>query len=103
MAWLHQHKLMEVMLRAEARQLTGRVEIDDAYLGGEVQGGKAGRGSPNKVPFVATVQTTESGQPVLMWLSQRPLTKESIQGFAQKSRAAPATPVSDGLGCFKVV
>ena len=32
-----------------------------------------------------------------------PVTKESIQGFAQKSLAAPATPVSDGLGCFKAV
>lgn len=64
-AWLVKHKLMEVMrVREDARQLTGQVEIDDAYLGGEVHGGKAGRGSPNKVPFVAAVQTTESGQPV---------------------------------------
>ena len=103
-AWLLKHKIMEVMLlREESRQLTGRVEIDDAYLGGEVRGGKAGRGSPNKVPFVAAVQTTESGQPVLMCLSQRPFTKESIQAFAQKSLAAPATVVSDGLGCFTAV
>ncbi len=103
-AWLLEHKIMEVMLlREESRQLTGRVEIDDAYLGGEVQGGKAGRGSPNKVPFLAAVQTTESGQPVLMCLSQRPFTKESLQTFAQKSLAAPATLVSDGLGCFTVV
>ena len=35
-----------------------RVEIDDAYLGGERSGGKVGRGSENKVPFVAAVQTT---------------------------------------------
>ena len=35
-AWLVRHKLMEVMrLRADARQLDGRVEIDDAYLAGE--------------------------------------------------------------------
>lgn len=45
-AWLMKHKLMEVMrLREEPRQLDGRVEIDDAYLGGERSGGKAGRGS----------------------------------------------------------
>ena len=30
-----QHKLMEVMrLREDARQLNGRVELDDGYLGG---------------------------------------------------------------------
>jgi transposase-like protein len=103
-AWLLKHKIMQVMVDREAgRQLTGRVEIDDAYLGGEVQGGKAGRGSPNKVPFVAAVQTTESGQAVLMCLSQRPFTKESIRAFAQTSLAAPATLVSDGLGCFTAV
>jgi transposase-like protein len=103
-AWLLKHKLMEVMfLREESRQLTGRVEIDDAYLGGEVQGGKAGRGSPNKVPFVAAVQTTESGDAIKLCLSQRPFTKESIQAFAQRSIAAPATLVSDGLGCFTAV
>lgn len=103
-AWLLKHKIMQVMTLREAdRQLTGRVEIDDSYLGGEVQGGKAGRGSPNKIPFVAAVQTTESGQPVLVCLSQRPFTKESIQTFASQSLAAPATLVSDGLGCFTAV
>lgn len=104
-AWLLKHKLMEVMrLREEGRRLTGRVEIDDAYLGGELSGGKAGRGSPNKVAFVAAVQTTESGEAVLMCLSKRPFTKESIKSFAQQSLAAPpATLVSDGLGCFTAV
>ena len=66
-----------------------------------MQGGKAGRGSPNKISFVAAVQTTESGQPIYMCLSQRPSSKESIQTFAEQSLAAPATLVSDGLGCFK--
>jgi len=103
-AWLLKHKLMQVMAdREQWRQLTGRVEIDDAYLGGELQGAKPGRGSPNKIPFVVAVQTTESGQAILMCLSQRPFTKESIQDFAQRSLAAPATLVSDGLGCFTAV
>ena len=103
-AWLMKHKIMEVMLqREDSRQLTGRVEIDDAYLGGEHHGGKPGRGSPNKVPFVAAVQTTESGAPVLACFSQRPFTKASIEEFAAKSLVAPATLVSDGLGCFSVV
>ena len=69
-AWLVKHKLLEVMRQREGdRQLTGRVEIDDAYLGGERSGGKSGRGSENKVPFIAAVQTTEDGQPI--WLALR--------------------------------
>ena len=65
-AWLIKHKIMEAMrLREDARELDGRVEIDDAYLGGERSGGKTGRGSENKVPFVAAVQTTADGRPVV--------------------------------------
>jgi transposase-like protein len=65
------HKLMQVMSeREEPRQLDGRVEIDDAYLGGELPGGKSGRGSENKVSFIAAVQTTETGQPLRVCLSK---------------------------------
>lgn len=43
-------QLLQVMyLRERPRKLTGRVEIEDAYLGGERSGGKPGRGSENKV------------------------------------------------------
>jgi hypothetical protein len=38
-----------------------------------------------------------------MCMSKRPFTKESIKEFAAKSLAAPATLVSDGLGCFTAV
>jgi hypothetical protein len=100
-AWLVKHKLMETMrLREESRQLSGRVEIDDAYLGGERVGGKPGRGSENKVPFVAAVQTTEDGQAVRVCLALRPFTNASMTEFAARSLARPLTLVSDGLPCF---
>ena len=46
-AWLMKHKLMRAMQAREAKKpkLAGRVEIDDAYLGGERPGGKRGRGA----------------------------------------------------------
>jgi hypothetical protein len=100
-AWLLKHKLMEVMrLREDSRQLTGRVEIDDAYLGGVLQGGTPGRGSENKVPFIAAVQTTEAGQPVFACFAQAPFTKKALSEFAAKSLVRPLTVVSDGLTCF---
>ena len=99
--WLMKHKLMELMrLRESGRRLTGRVEIDDAYLGGALQGGKPGRGSENKVPFIAAVQTTNDGQPVLVCFAQAPFTKKALSDFATKSLARPLTVVSDGLVCF---
>ncbi len=103
-AWLIKHKLMEVMrVREDTRQLDGRVEIDDAYLGGERSGGKSGRGSENKVPFVAAVQTTPEGQPQFVCLRQQPFTHEEVAVFAARSIAPSATVVSDGLWCFGAV
>ena len=100
-ALLMKHKLMEVMrLREQSRRLTGRVEVDDAYLGGERSGGKPGRGSENKVSFVAAVQTTESGQAVLACFAALPFTKKAVSDFFDRSLVLPLTVVSDGLGCF---
>jgi len=103
-AWLVKHKLMATMRqREQGRWLSGRVEIDDAYLGGELPGGKRGRGSQNKVSFLAAVQTTDDGQAVQACLSPRPFTKEAVSDFAMQSFALPLTLVSDGLNCFTVV
>ena len=45
-AWKVKHKLKQVMLeRDAAKKLSGRIEIDDAYVGGERRGGKRGRGA----------------------------------------------------------
>jgi hypothetical protein len=64
-AWKVRHKIAQVMMERDAsKQLGGRVELDDAYLGGERTGGKRGRGAPGKTPFVAAVETTPEGKPV---------------------------------------
>jgi len=88
--------------REEYRQLTGRVEIDDAYIGGERSGGKSGSGSENQVPFIAAVQTTEDGRPHLACFSQRAFTSEAVLEFMASSLVLPLTVVSDGLACFTV-
>ncbi len=56
-AWALKQKIMQVMLTREAaKPLQGRVELDDAYLGGK-RSGKRGRGAAGKTPFVAAVET----------------------------------------------
>ena len=101
-AWLVKHKIMEAMrLREQPRELDGRVEMDDAYLGGERSGGKSGRGSENKVPIVVAVQTTEAGQPIVACLRQQPHTQEEVAVFAAAHIATSASVISDGLWCFR--
>lgn len=102
-AWLMKHKLMESMrLREQDRQLSGRVEVDDAYLGGERSGGKPGRGSENKVPFVIALQTVQGGAPHLLCMAQLPFRRTAIAEFAATHLVRPLTVVSDGLDCFRV-
>jgi hypothetical protein len=72
-AWKIKHKRKQVMLECDAtKRLTGRVEIDDAYLSGERTGGKRGRGAPGKTPFVVAVETTAEGKPVRLKLRRSP-------------------------------
>jgi len=101
-AWKLKHKLQQVMLeRDAAKQLTGRVELDDAYLGGARPGGKRGRGAAGKTPFVAAVETTPEGQPVRLKLRRvAAFCGRSITAFAKGGLDPACAVVSDGLRCF---
>jgi hypothetical protein len=104
-AWLIHHKLMRAMEQREERYvLEGQVQVDDAYLGGERTGGKVGRGSENKVPFVAAVSFSEEGHPLRAKLTLVPgFTLTAIAQWAKRNLAPGSTVLSDGLACFNAV
>lgn len=104
-AWLIHHKLMQAMADREERYvLEGKVQVDDAYLGGERTGGKVGRGSENKVPFVAAVSLTEDDRPVRVRLTPvTGFTLTAISAWARDHLAPSSTIFSDGLACFGAV
>lgn len=102
-AWRMKQKLMQVMLeRDRSFVLSGRIEIDDAYWGGERHGGRPGRGSENKAPFVAAVQTDEERHPLFMRFVAVPnFRKKTIKEWAEHTLALGAKAFSDGLACFR--
>lgn len=104
-AWKIHHKLKQVMLERERKApLDGRVEMDDAYLGGARSGGKRGRGSPGKTPFVAAVATTADGKAVRVKLQRiKGFTKKAVKKLAARIVARGAHVVTDGLRCFEAV
>src|SRR4051812_28625485 len=105
-AWLVKHKLMRAMAEREAGKpkLEGRVEIDDAYLGGERQGGKRGRGAAGKTPIVAAVETPPERRPRRLRLSVvKGFRKKEVERIAKRDLAAGTTVVSDGLSCWPAV
>ena len=101
-AWLIQHKLMQAMVeREDGYLLCGSVQVDDAYLGGELNEGTAGRGSENKVPFVAAVSLDADGHPLRAKFAQLPgSTRKAIAEWASAALSPESTVLSDGLACF---
>ena len=80
------------------------MHLDAAYLGGERSGGKPGRGSENKVPFVASVSINEAGQPIRLKLDMvSGFTADAIAKWAKASLLPKTIVTSDGLGCFGAV
>ncbi|MCL1867233.1 MAG: IS1595 family transposase [Oscillospiraceae bacterium] len=54
-AWTWLHKIRTAMVCPSRSKLSGTVEVDEAYIGGEYAG-KAGRGSENKSPIAVAVE-----------------------------------------------
>jgi transposase-like protein len=104
-AWSIKHKIMQVMKeRDDTIKLSGLIQIDDVYWGGEHRGGKRGRGSENKTGFVAAVCTNEEGHPLYMNLSVvKRFSNDEIKHWSQKHLASGSQVISDGLACFNAV
>jgi transposase-like protein len=103
-AWRLKHKVMQAMTeREESRQLSGFVQIDDAYLGGERNGGKRGRGSENKQAFVIAVATDETLEhPTFAVIEPvRAFDNVSITEWATRRLAPDAEAYTDGLAGFR--
>ena len=105
-AWLMKHKLMRAMAAREAAKpkLAGRVEVDDAYLGGERSGGKRGRGAAGKTPIIATVETTAARRPKRLRLTVvKGFRKREVEKLAKAAIEPGANVVTDGLSCWPAV
>lgn len=101
-AWKIKTKLAEVMRAAgSGDKLDGRIEMDDAYLGGARSGGKTGRGSPGKKPIIVAVQTDDKGRPRRIKLRRIARFKRArVKSLTKKIIAPGSTVVTDGYQCF---
>lgn len=103
-AWRIKHKVMQAMTgREETRGLNGFVPIGDAYLGGERNGGKPGRGSENKQPFLVAVATNESlERPTFAVIEPvRTFDNLTVGDWVARRLAPGAEAYTDGLACFR--
>jgi hypothetical protein len=104
-AWLLHNKVLRAMSeREDAYVLRGKIQMDDAYLGGELNGGKAGRGSENKIPIVAAVSLNEAGHPIHVKMTPvAGFSSDAVGAWAREHLAPGSAVLSDGLACFRSV
>ena len=100
-AWALKQKIMAVMTgRENAKRLDGRVEMDDAYLGGH-RPGKRGRGAAGKQPFVAAVSTSDERSPrKIKLLPVKGFRKRKIKKLVAEHLASTGRVLTDGLSCW---
>ncbi len=103
-AWKVKHKLKQVMLeRDAAKKLSGRIEIDDAYVGGERRGGKRGRGAAGKTPFFADHEIGRELKAMSQWLDEHReiigLVAEDLRRHDVKETGRQGLPAESVLRC----
>ena len=82
----------------------GIVHIDDAYFGGELNEGKAGRGSENKLPFVAALEMGDEKRPIHLRLNRvSGFTSDAIVTWSLDSLAPGSVVFFADLACFRAV
>lgn len=103
-AWLLKHKLMDAMRQRENCQpLSGDIRVDDAYLGGERTGGKAGRGSENKTAFVVSIEMRDNRPQRVRFDPVDGFSFAALRPWAATALVPGSTITSDGLIGFEVV
>lgn len=103
-AWNMKQKLMQVMLeREDATVLSGRIEVDDAYMGGERHLGKRGRGAGGKTPFAVAVQTDPENPASVLHLRMKVLRhvgKRDLQAWFSRGFIKGSTVLTDGWKAY---
>jgi transposase-like protein len=99
-AWTWLHKLRRAMVRPGRDRLTGRVEVDEAFVGGE-ESGVDGRQTEQK-PLVV-IAAEENGRGIgRIRLSRIPdATRKSLHRFIAQAIEPGSTVHSDGLHAYR--
>ena len=85
----------------DAHPLTGHIQIDDAYWGGNKHDGVRGRGTSGKAPFIAAVSTNGDGHPIHMRLSRlESFFAEEIRSWSLCHLPNCNVVISDGMHGF---
>ena len=99
-AWAWLHKLRRVMIRQGRERLVGRVEVDEAFVGGKKEGLR-GRGAAGKARVLVAVEG-ESGKKLgrVRFRRVQKINRASVELFIVDYVEPGAVVVTDGLAVY---
>jgi len=105
-AWTWLHKIRTAMVNPNRTKLSGTVEVDECYIGGEKHGGKRGRGAENKSIVAVGVEILEGknqmGRVRLMVVPD--VSGDSlVEKFIKENVEPGSTIITDGWSGFSSV
>jgi transposase-like protein len=96
-AWVWLHKLRRAMIRAGREKLSGVVEVDETYIGGEETGtGKQGRGSEEKRLVVVATECIGKKIGRVRFRIIPDASQESLLPFIEENIEHESTVITDG-------
>jgi len=100
-AWTWLHKIRTAMVDPNRKKLSGRVEVDETYVGGVENDGKRGRGTSNKTLVAVAIELKDKGKLGRLRLSVvEDASKESLLGFVKENIEIGSTVVTDGWSSY---
>ena len=94
-AWALLHKLRRAMVRPGRERLTGRVEVDETFVGGEEEGVR-GRQTLKKALVVIAAEEDGAGIGRIRMKRIRRASKQQLHGFIQEAVEPDSTIHTDG-------
>jgi len=99
-AWAWLRKLRSVMVRSGRDRLTGRVEVDEAFVGGQKEGAR-GRGAEGKTLVLVAVEgAAQAKLGRVRFRCVESIDRTTVEMFVGDSVEPGATVVTDGLSVY---
>jgi len=106
-AWTWLHKIRTAMVNPNRTKLTGKVEVDECYIGGEEHDGKRGRGATESKSIVVVGVELLEGKNQLGRVRLKVVPDVSgeslVEGFIQENVEPGSTVITDGWSGFSSV
>jgi len=103
-AWTWLHKIRTAMVYSNRSKLSGSIEVDEAFIGGEETDGKRGRGTENKVLVAVAVEIVEGKKPGRVRLEIIPdASGDSLERFVLKNIETGSEVITDGWRGYSFV